>query len=428
MRDFRFTASLLAIPMFLAACSSDDAVVLLPPETPGDSPDDSSEGTGEGEPEPPEELPVYVLTTTIYDADGGRKVYMALSNSLDEPTFSLDEALEQPGVANSATLGGYLYISSGEEPVITRYSITDDLRWVQDSRLSFANYPLSDNANFFYQYMVNDETMYMPFDGYKRIVWNPSTMEIVGTMEDSALVPEVDGFTLEVGGNRTGLRYEDGPVMQPFFYHDEDWYEFGSTSPIAVYDPDTHEEVSVIEGPCPGLAVPSQDEQGRTYFSSWDYLPFFALFDAGPAPCVARINADRTLDEDFTTDLTELTDGRYVNNFRYVRDGWGLADVLHHEELDGDFSGEPDVAVLDQIYEFTNFHLWRIDVERGTAEPYEDVAASSYGWRTANIDGRSFLFVPQDGGERTKIYELDDAGVANEVYEVVGDARWARVR
>jgi hypothetical protein len=143
---------------------------------------------------------------------------------------------------------------------------------------------------------------------------------------------------------------------------------------------------------------------------------------------VARVTPERTLDADFTTDFTALTDGRYVMNFRYVRDGWGLADVLHAEELDADFSGELDPAVLDQIWDFTHFRLWRIDIERGTAEPYTEVGGSSFGWSTSNIDGRSYLFVPQDGGDRTKVFELDQDGAASEVYEVIGDASWSRVR
>jgi hypothetical protein len=409
----RFPASTpvpLTLALLLGACSSDDAVLFTPEEEGG-----AMAG------------PVYMLSTSVFGADDDRTVYMALGNTLDPPAFSLDEARESPGVASSASIDGYLYVSDGQQPLITRYQVTDDLRWIEDGQVSFAGYPLADNANFFYQYMVDEQTMYMPFDGYKRIVWNPSTLEILGVMEDSALEPEVDGLTLEPAGNRTGVRYA-GPVMQPFFYHDEDWYEFGPTSPIAVYDPVTHEETSVIEGPCPGLAVPSQDEAGNTYFSSWDYTPFFALYGQGPAPCVARVTPERTLDADFTTDFTELTGGRYVMNFRYVRDGWGLADVLYAEELGADFSGEVDPAVLDAIWEFTHFRLWRIDVERGTAEPYEEAGASSYGWSTANIDGRSYLFLPQDGGERTKIFELDDDGGASEVYDVLGDASWSRVR
>ncbi|MEY4547012.1 MAG: hypothetical protein RL685_3207 [Pseudomonadota bacterium] len=194
-----------------------------------------------------------------------------------------------------------------------------------------------------------------------------------------------------------------------------------------MYDPVTHQETSVIDGPCPGRAVPSRDEAGHTYFSSWDYTPFFALYGEAAPPCVARVKPDRTLDTAFTTDMTELTGGRYVMNFRYVRDGWGLADVLHSEELDVDFSAELDPAVLNQIYDFSHYHLWRT-LRRGTAEPYRDVGAASFGWSTTNIDERSFLFVPLEGGARTKIFELDNAGSASEVFEIEGDASWSRVR
>jgi hypothetical protein len=88
-------------------------------------------------------------------------------------------------------------------------------------RVSFAGYSLPDNANFFYQYMVDAQTMYMPLDGYKRIVWNPSALEITGVMEDTSLQPALGDLTLEAAGNRTGVCYER-PTMQPFFYHDED--------------------------------------------------------------------------------------------------------------------------------------------------------------------------------------------------------------
>ncbi len=99
--------------------------------------------------------------------------------------------------------------------------------------------------------------MYMPFEGYKRIVWDPTDLEIVEVMEDSALEPEIDGLTLTAGGNRSGIRY-DGAVMQPFFYKDEDWFEFAALSKIAVYDPETHEETKLIDAPCAGLAVASR--------------------------------------------------------------------------------------------------------------------------------------------------------------------------
>lgn len=375
--------------------------------------------------------PVYAVSTAVFTPDGERTVYIALTNSLDVSEISFDDARELVGVANSQAIGGKLYISDGESPIITRYEISDDLRWLGgdpvDDRIDFEGFPLADNANFFGQYEVDEHTMYLPFEASKRIVWDPTELKITEVLEDSELEVQRDGFVLEPAGNRTGVRY-DGPVMQAFFYRDDDWYRYGATSPIAVYDPETHRETSIIEGPCPGLAVPSIDEAGNTYFSAWDYTPLFALYGAGPAPCVARVTPDRKLDESFTTDMTEWTGGHYVMNFRYVRDGWGFADVLMHEELDADFTGKLDPAVLDQIWDFSHFQLWKIDVERGEAAPYEDVEGGSFGWSTAEVDGRTFLFVPQDGGARTKIYELDEQGNATEFLEVLGDASWEKVR
>ncbi len=43
-------------------------------------------------------------------------------------------------------------------------------------------------------------------------------------------------------------------------------------------------------------------------------------------PCNVRLTPDGELDEEWTTDFTDWTDGRYVNNFRYVGDGRAVGD------------------------------------------------------------------------------------------------------
>jgi hypothetical protein len=403
----RWTLALCLALLALNGCAK-DAV---------DAPTEDAED-GEG--------PLYAFMSTVY-VDEDRLVYIALTESLDADDISFDDARELSGVANFEAIGGRLFISDGETPVITQYSITDELEWVERGSVGFHDFPLTDNANFFYQYMVDEHAMYMPFDGYKRIVWDPLGLEIVEVMDDSELQAERGDLMLEAGGNRTGIRY-DGAVLQPFFWHDEDWYFFDDASAIAVYDPKTHEEIKVVEAPCPGLALSSQDEEGNTYFSTWDYSPLFALYDAGPAPCTVRLTPEHELDESFTTDMTQWTDGRFVMNFRYVRDGWGFADVLHDELIDADFSGEVDPTLLDVIWDGTKFKLWRIDLERGEAEPYEDIAASSFGWGIVEAEGRAFMTIPYDDSARTKIYELDEDGHASELFDLMGDVTFMRVR
>jgi hypothetical protein len=370
--------------------------------------------------------PVYATMTNVYN-DEDRTVYVALTESLDED-IDFDEAYELAGVGNMEAIGGNLLLSSGESPLITKYQVSPPADWQEQGSLSFANFPLEDNANFFYQYLVDEHHMYMPFDGYKRIVWDPTELEILEVKEDSALEPTLDSLTLTAGGNRSGVRYE-GAAMQPFFYKDEDWLEFAPSSYIAVYDPDTHEETKVIEAPCPGLAVPSLDEAGNTYFSTWDYSPLKALYGDGPAPCVARITPDHELDEAFTNDFTAWTGGRYSINFRYIRDGWGLADVLYPEELeDVAFSGPFDPTVREQLWETGPWRVWRIDLRNQRAEPFDGIDVAGLGWSNVQVDDRSFLFVPFDEYTRTRVYELDAEGRASTHTDLLGDASWMRVR
>lgn len=404
---YRFTFVALAAFGLAAACGDDTA--------------DGADGAATYD------QPLYVMMSQVY-LDQDRVVYLTPMASLDEPSVSIENGREFSGVANFEAVGGRLLVSSGEAPIITEYEISDDFRWKEGETVSFADFPLEDNANFFYQHLVDEHHMYMPFDGYKRIVWDPTRLEIREVMDDSRLEPELDGLKLEPAGNRSGIRY-DGAVMMPFFYHDEDWFRFAPASYIAVYDPETHREEKVIEAPCAGLAVVSQDEDGNTYFSTWDYGPLLALFDMAPAPCAVRVTHERELDEAFTTDFRAWTGGRYAMNFIYVRDGYGFANVLHDEGLDYDFdAAEIPGELFDTIWDDEHWRLWKIDLENETAEPFEQVDVPSFGWGIVKIDGRSFMTVPYAGSSRTRIYELDENGDVTEHLDVAGDASMIRVR
>lgn len=385
----------------------------------GDASSESEQNDGVG--------PVYAVTSEIFDANGERSVYVKLEPSLEIKEISLDDAREFHGVANIAGIGGRLFVSDGESPTITQYTITEDLEWVPRGKIGFNNYGVGDNANFFGQFQVDDHTMILNFNVAGRIVWDPMNLTITEVLDDTQLQLTSGELTLAGAGNHSRLRYA-GDSLQAFFYHDVDWYDFGTTSAIAVYDQKTHEEVSVIDGPCPGLAVNSMDEQGNTYFSAWDYTPLFALYGVGPAPCVARVTSEGKLDSDFDSDLSSLTGGRHVMNFRYVRDGWGFADVLHHELLDADFEGELDPTVLDQIWEGGAFKLWRIDLQNGKAEPFDDVGDIGMGWHAEVIDDRTFLFVPSPDWSKTMLFELDAEGTATKLLESPGTVSIQRIR
>jgi hypothetical protein len=401
------------------------ALVLLSFSGGGCGDDGGAEGPADGA--ATYDAPLYMLMSNVY-LDEDRTVYLVPMPSLDVDEVSLRDGREFSGVANFEAIGGRLLVSSGESPIITEYAISDDFGWQEGETVSFGEFPLEDNANFFYQYIVDEHHMYMPFEGYKRVVWDPTDLEIDMVMDDTTLEPEIDGLPIEAAGNRAGIRYE-GAVMMPFFYHDENWFRFAPVSHIAVYDPQTHEEEKVIEAPCAGLAIASQDEDGNTYFSSWDYGPLLALYGMGPAPCTARVTPDRELDDAFTTDFTAWTGGRYAINFVYIRDGWGLANVCLGENFEiAEDATEIDADHQETIWNDENWQVWKIDLENERAEPFDQVDVKSSGWGSVKIDGRSFMTVPYEDGGRTKIYEIDDEGNVTEHLDVEGDASFIRVR
>ncbi len=386
-----------------------------------------------GEPPPPDEAegpPLYAMLTQIITPDDDRTVYIYLSTSLDIAEVDLSQAREYAGVTNFNAVGGRILVSSGQAPTITEFEITPDLQWIEGRTVGFDRYPLTDNANWYYQFVRDDHTAYLPYDGYKRVVWDPTDMVILGDREDTTLVPQMGSLLLEAGGNRNGLRV-DGSVYQSFFWRDEDWFQFGSESVIVSYDPVTHAESSKLTVPCAGLAIATADEAGYTYFGSWDYLPGLALYGEGPAPCAARLTPDGELDEGWTSDFTQLTGGRYITNFRYVGGGRAVANVFHAEEMDVDFSQPMDPEVVSNLWmSGPQWRFWSFDLNAQTAQPVEGVTVEiGSSAQFAVLDGRTFVFLPYGDQARSKIYEIDEAGVAVEHLDAPGDVfKWIRVR
>lgn len=372
--------------------------------------------------------PLYALHTVVFDPDFNATSYVTLSHTL-EVTGSLSGAREFPGWATMAAVGGHLLVADETEPRITRYGIGPDLAWNETGSLSFGNYGVAD-AGFGRQWLLNEHTAYAELDVTQRVVWDPTDLVIRGVKEDTVLEPLRGKLEIEPGLNRQP-RLHRGPVLRPFYYVEKtDWLEYAPTSQIAVYDPETGAERSVVDAPCPGLHVGTQDEAGNTYFGLWDALPKLALFGQGPAPCVARLKLDGTLDEQWAPDLAAWTGGRPVMVFRYVKNGKALANVLHLEELNADFSGPYDPDVGDQLDVGEHYRVWMFDLETQTAQPVTGLPNTSWGFHASDLDGRSFVFLPYEDYGRTRVFEIDMAtGSAIERFETTGWVYdWVRLR
>lgn len=392
-------------------------------------------GGGEGsEGAPPTgSEPLYAMMIQVYTPTWDRNVYVHLTEDLDVSNIDISQAREFGGVANFAAIDGRILVSSGEEPSITEFGISNELEWTEGRTVSFAGYPYEDNANFYAQYILDSHTAYLSFDKTSRIVWNPAEMVIEDTLTDSSVPLVADGLGVVTGGNRNAIRF-DGPVQQPFFYtNDPDWTSYGPETIVALYDPETNEESSLITLPCPALSMASQDG-GYTYYGTWSFMDR-ALFGEGPEPCIARLDADLTVDEAWTTDLMGVTAGRYHNNFRAIGGGKAIINVFHDEVFlaehpEMSFEDGYDQDVVDALYASGPWwKLWLVDIEANTGAPVDGIDETTSGAQFAVLDGRTFVFLPYDDWGRTKIFEIDAEGVATERGDTVGDVfKWVKVR
>lgn len=412
-------ASSIALCLPLAACGSDRDATFL------------SAGAAPVVEVPAEPGPVYALSSLVW-GDVETTGYVTLTNTLDPAAdLTLEDAREFPGYVTIASADGNLFVTTADTPVIRRFGVSEALTWEERGELSLINEGVLEGG-FSRQYMRRDQVVYAEVDSAQHALWDPVGFEVLGSRFETQLPLARDGLDLFAAFNRNYFVF-DGPVMRPFSYHDQDWFRWAADSQIVVYDPDTHAERAVLDAPCPGLDTITRDESGNLYFSNWEYSSLHVLTGTGAAACVVRVNPEGNLDPEWDPDLTQLTAGRQVMNFRYLRDGKALAAVLHAEYFGADFDFASELATQDAFWDAyaLNYRLWLFDLSAGTAEPVRglpdgDVSPS---YAHSEIDGRIFLLLEATDYSSATVYELSADGAATRRFSVPGSSyQWLRVR
>jgi hypothetical protein len=130
------------------------------------------------------------------------------------------------------------------------------------------------------------------------------------------------------------------------------------------------------------------------------------------------VRKDSTLDAAWTPNLSEWTGGRPVHVLRYVGAGKALATVLPVDEVSGDFSAGYDEELALELD--SHWRLWQLDLSEETARPIDEIEAIGSGFSMAQIDGRTFVFVPNQDWTVTTVFELEADGHARERFSVPG--------
>jgi len=387
-------ASLGSALLAVAACGDDTA----PENT------DNAEG-------PAEAAPLYAVSSSIFNASGTTS-YIALIDSLEDQTVALEDAVELAGWSSIAAHNGKLFVGGGEAAEITRYEISDEGELGTGERLNFADYGLS-SVSFSHNAFVDDTTAHLRLNETSRIIWNHNELSIEGSVDAPEIVRERDGLSVSAS-NFEGIAVRDDAVLWPYFWHDEDWYQFDQGSQIAFYDKDGAAP-ELLDVPCPALNIASPDEEGNVYFSGMVDTIAYQLKNKGELTrCVARVNkGERKIADGWPRELEELTDGRPAGRFYYLRDGKGLLTVFHGDsELAED--ADPASVFMD------DWGLWLVDLDEWKAEPIEDWGFGSSNLFFSRVDNRTFLHKVRSDFSETQIFEIESDGTFTQQLTVPG--------
>lgn len=349
----------------------------------------------------------YVIGSVVITPDG-RTTYIQVLDSLDpDGLVTNDNAIEAPGNGVVMARGADIYLGLAEAPEWVRYTVAEDGSISETGRLSLANHGFS-FVDYGYAMISDDLAVSVSSEALVAVFWNPTTMEITGSVELPHLA--VEGYGVEVW---TTVGH-DGRVYIPARWTDWAGGRVLQKVSTTILDAQTQSLLGVAEDDrCSsgGRVVFAPDGyayvqgDGRNYSAT-----MFENAGGAEAPpnCLLRIAPGATdFDEDYYVETMSLTGGyESVTELEYGEQGAGVAYtwLFYEEELPA------GVEPVDfTFWGYPVFKLWRIDLgERPTARQISDMPAAVLGFTGSAVDGHYFIGNSEDGATTT-VYEVDPA-------------------
>ncbi len=364
----------------LASCSANP---------PGEAPPSGVAGEG----------PLYLLATAV-SGDDSATTYLKVSNQVPQGEVDLLNTREFPGWSDVKVSGGKIFVSSGESPIVSRFAVAADGSLQKEGEIGFANHAM--DAAMYQHVFISPEKAYLLGDGGDYVIWNPSTMEILGTIAVPRL-PVRDGVEPAPSLDR-GMIVRDGRLYHAVAYSNYETYKMFPESNIVVVDVVADRFVESIAVPCPDLNVATEDPAGNLIFSNWVYSPAATLVHGGANACLVKIPAGQTtIDPASVVAFKDVTGGHEAAAVSVLANGRAIVSVFYEDN-------QPFDPSKDDIFDWVFGANWKtveLDLTRRTTTELRGLDWHGGGYYTATFDDTDYLLLPGKGYTTTQIYELD---------------------
>lgn len=396
---------------WLVACGDEGSGGIAPEPSQNGHPSTDPDGTQAPD---AEEASVYVLTTRVSSSDDQQLSYLLSVPSLDAgATFDLSGAVELESTDNNiAGLAGtpFIYVGSCTEPTITRWEAKPDGSLEKGPSVSFANLGFTDACIDTSPVYSADKAYFLPSQSAEReiAVWNPSSMELLGTIPLPDIAPE--GELLPV----VSLSERSDRIFATVYWqeaYDQDWTHLGDHVRIIEIDPATDSVVGQTDDTrCNELFASGATSDGTLYFSPGSYdAPVRSILggERGVDPCLLRIVPPETsFDQGYQLDLSSLAGGRPAGDLVVLNDDVAFLHVWHSEVVDPVLE---DLSNWEDTVNQAGFLWWKWTMGSEGAEPIGEQAPAN-GVVLFQVDGRTLVTRFSEDYTSTTLDELDPAG------------------
>lgn len=354
------------------------------------------------------------VTSTVVFSDEGTTSYVSLMDSLGDSPIDLKQAREFSGWSAVWTLDDKVFVSNGESPTMTRFSVDKNLNYNNEGQLSFVNH----GANSADSGFIGTTKGYVTADA-DVVIWNPERMEISGTFPLPDIADQDGG--MQFGGLRTGRSFvtRGSRAYIAASWANWDEYAVSETSLIVVIDAESDQIIETITAPCPYLDVATIGDDGTLYFSNWVYSVGQTLLSGKKKACAVRILPnEESIDSDWTLTFADVTDGREAAALRYLGDGKALLSVYYHDRVDWGSNTSPE-----ELADADNWRAWILDLETFDTNVVTQIPFNAGGFNFSRVGDSSFALVPDADYESTDVYEVAPDGSAKRLWVTPG---WGR--
>ena len=353
-----------------------------------------------------------MIATAISGEDDSSTTYAKAVSSLDGQELDLTDAREFGGWSDMKVAGGWVFVSGGEEPVVERFTVNKRGQLEEAGRIGFANF--ADYADLYMHTFISDTKAYFTTDT-EYVIWNPSTLEITGTIPFPEL-PARDGIEPFATLDR-GVVLRDGKLFHAVSWTDTTDYKMSDSSQIMVIDTDRDEVVDVLDVPCPDINVATDDGQGNLYFSNWVYSPAATLINAGAKACAVKIpEGSDQIEPSWTVTFDEVTGGHEGANLVFAGGGKALFSVFREDRNQRESDGD----IFDWLFGMNSWDFASLDLETHEVTELPQLGTQGGGFYAYQIEDRMLLLAPQDDYASMAFLALDAQGEATEVLRTDG--------